>query len=233
METLQRIIKIVSCVIFPLGILLFLRQTFITHSSLQDAVVTTAAALIGMIPEGLVLLTSTVMAVGIIRLSKYKVLVQELYCIETLARVDVLCLDKTGTITEGSMEVEELLPLSASKEEMEEALGALASVLTDDNPTFRAVKASFGREQTIQEASEIIPFSSEKKCSAPSFEIAEPMLWEQRSLFCQICRLKWKKNLPPFLKVAGCSFWHILNPPSVRKGFPPPLPPWGLLMSAG
>lgn len=169
METLQRIIKIVSCVIFPLGILLFLRQTFITHSSLQDAVVTTAAALIGMIPEGLVLLTSTVMAVGIIRLSKYKVLVQELYCIETLARVDVLCLDKTGTITEGSMEVEELLPLSASKEEMEEALGALTSVLTDDNPTFRAVKASFGREQTIQEASEIIPFSSEKKWSGAFF----------------------------------------------------------------
>ena len=98
MRTFKRIILIVSILIIPIGSFLFYNQVN-SNASLKDAVEGTTAALIGMIPEGLVLLTSTVLAVGILRLSKYKVLVQELYCIETLARVDTLCLDKTGTLT--------------------------------------------------------------------------------------------------------------------------------------
>ena len=100
MASLQKIIKIVSIMIIPIGILLFWNQMRLEDNTLTQAVVNTVAALIGMIPEGLVLLTSTVLAVSVIRLSRRKVLVQELYCIEALARVDVLCLDKTGTITE-------------------------------------------------------------------------------------------------------------------------------------
>ena len=85
----------------------FYRQLYLEDSNITNAVVNTVAALIGMIPEGLVLLTSTVLAVSVIKLSRRNVLVHDLYCIETLARVDVVCLDKTGTITEGCMEVVE------------------------------------------------------------------------------------------------------------------------------
>lgn len=74
----------------------------------------TVAAILGMIPEGLILLTSVVFAVSVLRLSRYKTLVQDLYCTESLARVDVLCLDKTGTITEGTMQVDERIPLTAT-----------------------------------------------------------------------------------------------------------------------
>ena len=105
MQSLNRIIETISFLIVPVGILLFSRQLYLEGNNLTQAVVNTVAALIGMIPEGLVLLTSTVLAVSVIRLSQRKVLVQDLYCIETLARVDTLCIDKTGTITTGEMEV--------------------------------------------------------------------------------------------------------------------------------
>ena len=105
MLSLNKIIKFLSFAIVPIGILLFFNQLKISGGNIEEAVVKSVAAVIGMIPEGLVLLTSTVLAISVIRLSKQKVLVQELYCIETLARVDTLCLDKTGTLTEGTMEV--------------------------------------------------------------------------------------------------------------------------------
>ncbi|MCR2033928.1 HAD-IC family P-type ATPase [Adlercreutzia mucosicola] len=105
MTSVNGIIKYVSIVIFPLGALLFARQFLGQHIPWDAATLSTVSALVGMIPEGLILLTSTVLAVAVIRLSRRQVLVQQLYCIETLARVDVLCLDKTGTITTGKMEV--------------------------------------------------------------------------------------------------------------------------------
>ena len=143
MKSLNGIIKIVSIAIVPIGILLFFNQLGLTENSFKNAVVNTVAAIIGMIPEGLVLLTSTVLAVSVIRLSKRKVLVQELYCIETLARVDTLCLDKTGTITEGTMEVNDIIEITKSKEELEEILSEISSASDDNNSTIEAIRAKY------------------------------------------------------------------------------------------
>ena len=166
---INRIIKWVSVVIAPVGLLLFCKQYFLTDSGIQDSVVSTVAALVGMIPEGLVLLTSVVLAVSVLRLSRHKTLVQELYCIETLARVDTLCLDKTGTITEGSMQVDELAPLDGSPAEAEAALSALAAHLPDENPTALAIKARYSQDPGW-DCTQVQPFSSARKWSGASFQ---------------------------------------------------------------
>lgn len=170
MSTLNLIIKIISFMIIPIGIMLFYKQFNIDFNTYQDAVVNTVAALIGMIPEGLILLTSTVLAVGVIRLSKHKVLVQELYCIETLARVDVLCLDKTGTITEGSMEVVDVIEIDKSfSNKINEIMSSMVYALKDNNPTFNAIKDKFGDKKNY-DVIKSIPFSSEKKWSGAYFK---------------------------------------------------------------
>ena len=109
-NSLNAILKVISIIIVPLGALLFYKQYYVVGDGIKDAVVNMVAAVLGMIPEGLVLLTSVSLTLGSLVLARKKTLVQELYCIETLARVDTLCLDKTGTITEGSMCVEHVLP---------------------------------------------------------------------------------------------------------------------------
>lgn len=183
--TLNKIIKVLTFIILPLAILMFLKQYSLPStdpgllkssplgmidSHLVQAVVSTVAAVTGMIPEGLILLTSTVLAVSVIRLSKHKVLVQELYCIETLARVDVLCLDKTGTITEGCMEVADYLPYNnkAEKENLSDILCGLVNALDDTNATFMALKEKFIGESPMK-ADKAIPFASEKKWSGAHF----------------------------------------------------------------
>lgn len=170
METLNLIIKVMSMVIVPVGLLLFWRQYMQTgFDNLQSAVVSTVAALVGMIPEGLILLTSTVLAVGVIRLSKQKVLVQEMFCIETLARVDVLCLDKTGTITEGCMEVQKAIAVDkADTENLENILNAVAKFSPDDNPTINAIKDRYKGSSNLT-ADHTVAFSSEKKWSGINF----------------------------------------------------------------
>ncbi len=123
----------------------------------------TVAAILGMIPEGLILLTSVVFAVSVLRLSRYKTLVQDLYCTESLARVDVLCLDKTGTITEGTMQVDELHPLTGyTEEDMTAPLDALVAGFTDDNPTYNAVKAYFPGESDWKAAATVAVLLGEK-----------------------------------------------------------------------
>ena len=107
-NSLNAILKVISIIIVPLGAMLFYKQYMIVGDTLQDSVVNMVAAVLGMIPEGLVLLTSVALTLGSMVLATKKTLVQELYCIETLARVDTLCLDKTGTITEGTMKVEDV-----------------------------------------------------------------------------------------------------------------------------
>lgn len=170
MRWTNRIIKYIGFTLIPVGIALFCKQVFISHQGFNDAIVGVVAALIGMIPEGLILLTSVVFAVSIIRLSQHKTLVQELYCIETLARVDVLCLDKTGTITEGTMEVTDVLPLhDTTNEELNIALGSLIHALEDDNPTFNAVKTYCNQYDKLT-CNHIVPFSSARKWSGASFD---------------------------------------------------------------
>ena len=171
MYTLNLIIKIISFIIIPLGIMLFYKQFNIVESNTyQNAVVHTVAALIGMIPEGLILLTSTVLAVGVIRLSKQKVLVQELYCIETLARVDTLCLDKTGTITDGNMEVINTVEIDKSfSNKINEIMSSMVYALNDNNPTFNAIRDKFGNKK-VYDAIKSVPFSSEKKWSGVYFK---------------------------------------------------------------
>ena len=102
-NSLNAILKVISIIIVPLGAMLFYKQYYFVGDSIRDSVVNMVAAVLGMIPEGLVLLTSVALTLGALKLAQKKTLVQELYCIETLARVDTLCLDKTGTITEGTM----------------------------------------------------------------------------------------------------------------------------------
>lgn len=163
--TINKIIKILSITIIPMGIILFIKQITLPDNDLASSVVNTVAALIGMIPEGLVLLTSSVFAVSIIRLSKYNVLVQELYCIENLARIDTLCLDKTGTITEGIMELYDIIPFNSySKNDLETYLEYLCSNLDNDNATMEAINKIYGNKVQIK-ADKTYSFSSEKKYS--------------------------------------------------------------------
>ena len=171
MFTLDKIIKIISVAILPLGAMLFYRQLLASSYDWESAVVNTSAALTGMIPEGLVLLTSTVLAVGVLRLSKYKVLVQDLYCLETLARVDTLCLDKTGTITEGTFEVCDVIEENGfEKSDIKSALNLLTSALNDNNETFKALKKAFSYSKNDVNVVKIVPFSSERKWSGASFK---------------------------------------------------------------
>lgn len=168
MDTLKKIIKTISIVIVPLGIILFLKQYNLAGNDLESAIVNSVAAVISMIPEGLVLLTSTVLAVSVIRLSKKRVLVQQLYCIETLARVDTICLDKTGTLTEGIMEVEDVVLLN-DKYDYKEILSAMSRELEDDNPTMDAISRKFNKK-TNYTCLELENFSSEKKYSSVTFK---------------------------------------------------------------
>ena len=165
MTALNKIIKFLTFAIIPIGIALFYRQLHLPGANIQSAVVKSVAAVIGMIPEGLVLLTSTVLAVSVIRLSKSKVLVQELYCIETLARVDTLCLDKTGTLTEGIMEVKDYIPINCSESEMINILANIAKASEDENSTIEAIRNQFKEITKEFKSMQKVAFSSKNKWS--------------------------------------------------------------------
>lgn len=170
MASLNKLIITIGIIIVPLGLLLF-RQQMALGLTYSRSVISTTAALIGMIPEGLYLLTSVALAVSVIRLAKRKTLVQELNCIETLARVNVMCVDKTGTITEDAMSVSQIIPLQPKQSDertVTEILSAFYKATRDENQTAAAMKAHFtGRPGW--KADKLIPFSSSTKWSAASF----------------------------------------------------------------
>ena len=167
MKTMNKIIKVISIVIIPLGILLFLQQMSLDGNTWDNSVINSVAAIIGMIPEGLILLTSTVLAISSTRLARRRVLVQEIYCIETLARVDTVCLDKTGTITEGEMEVYDTVLLDDDYN-VDEILTAIAYYNSDDNATAKAIKKKYYGD-TNYHLKEQISFSSKRKSSGMIF----------------------------------------------------------------
>lgn len=166
MDFLKKLIKFISFAIIPIGGLLFFNQLKIFSYELNPAIAGTASALIGMVPEGLVLLTSTALAVSVLKLSKQNVLVRDLYCIEALAKADILCLDKTGTITEGVLDVKETVPQEGfSQSEVDSIMQVLVSILKDSNETFNALKRRFKNSKILSDISpkEVIEFSSARK----------------------------------------------------------------------
>ena len=171
LNSMRKVTRLTSFIIIPVGVLLFVQAFFFRDQVIKSSVVSTAAALLGMLPKGLVLLISISLATGVIKLAKKKVLVQDLYSVETLAHVDTLCLDKTGTITEGKMQVsnvetfnEEIMPISVNQ-----ALSAFVNEIGDNNGTFQALKEYFKGNDNF-EVDYKNSFSSERKWSSISFK---------------------------------------------------------------
>lgn len=168
-RTIQRIIKVLGVLIIPIGILLFMSQRNVEGSTLSDCLVGTVAGVIGMIPEGLVLLTSVSFILGVGRLAKKRALVQEMEAIEALARVNVLCLDKTGTITTGELEVKEVAGLGDTTEDMvHQIMNEMAFSFEDVNNTQNALMTYFTKTNAWT-MDQMIPFSSERKYRAVSY----------------------------------------------------------------
>ena len=171
LNSMKKVTNFTSFVIIPVGVILFVQAFVFREVNLQQSVIATAAALLGMLPKGFVLLTSISLETGVIKLAKKQVLVQDLYSVETLAHIDTLCLDKTGTITEGKMKVvdvekynEGILPDS-----FENIMCSYVKETDDSNNTFMALKNYFEGEGKYEKVSDI-SFSSERKWSSVTFK---------------------------------------------------------------
>lgn len=172
-RSLDKLVKCVGVAIIPIGIVLFSQAFFIQHDGFRECVTSMIAAVIGMIPEGLYLLASVALAVSSIRLAQKKVLLHDMKCIETLARVDVLCVDKTGTITENTMKVQKLIKTDEYDEKEKGGLsllvGDFAAAMTNDNITMAALKEYFTKASGKKVLSKT-GFSSATKYSSVTFE---------------------------------------------------------------
>lgn len=185
-NSFDKMLKILSFCLIPVGILFIFNQLYISDFDIPNSIMSTVSALIGMIPEGLVLLTSSAMAVSVIRLRKYNILVQELYSIENLARVDTICLDKTGTITEGTMEVKNIIPYKNNdKKEIEEILGNYVNALDDISLTFKALSNYIQLKDNLK-IKKILNFSSVRKYSGVEFENSTYFLGSPENLLEKI-----------------------------------------------
>ena len=168
--SMKRVTHFTSFLILPLGILLFLEALFLRQVPAEEAVVSSAAALLGMLPKGLVLLISVSLAAGVIRLARMKILVQNLYSLETLARVDTLCLDKTGTITDGKLKVCGIFPMTTlPRGELDAMIQSYMAASDDNNATFQALKEAFPPRSGSRQVHKI-PFSSQRKWGCVSLE---------------------------------------------------------------
>ena len=170
MRDMKRIIKYVSIAIVPIGVFLYWKQRSALDMTMEETVTATVASVLGMIPEGLILLTSVALAAGVVKLGRRKALVNELYGIESLARTSVVCMDKTGTLTNGEMTLEETVALGATDmPDVEECLCALLGTFQDPTPTNGALRAAYPRTSG-RTALAVVPFSSERKWSAAQFD---------------------------------------------------------------
>ena len=170
-NSMRRVTRFTSFVIIPVGLILFVQAYFFRNIDITNSVVSTAAALLGMLPKGLMLLITISLATGVIKLAKKSVLVQDLYSVETLAHIDTLCLDKTGTITEGKMKVDnvEIYNENYLPRSMNSLMTAFVNEMTDNNATFMALKDYFKGEDSF-EVADNMAFSSERKWSSISFK---------------------------------------------------------------
>lgn len=164
LKSLRIIIKVIGVIIVPLAILIFFTNKAALGNDLKLLVTKSAGSVIGMIPAGLFLLTSLALAVGVIKLAKKKTLVQDLYGIEMLSRASVLCLDKTGTITDGTMQVKQIKMLK-KEDDLNKIMSSYLFSMKTQNQTFSALKNYFG-EQVFFESNKILEFNSSKKYSA-------------------------------------------------------------------
>lgn len=170
MRDMRRIIRWVSVLIVPIGAAMFSRQYASVDLGLRDAVTGTVASMLGMIPEGLILLTSVSLAAGVVALGRRNALVNELFGIETLARTDVVCMDKTGTLTSGEMILDRTLALNGvPPEEIAAYMAALLRASADETPTVRALAEAFPASNA-PEIAQAVPFSSARKWSAAQAE---------------------------------------------------------------
>lgn len=170
LDSMKKVTKVTTFMIIPLGIILFIEALWLRQDVLFEAVVSSAAGLLGMLPKGLVLLTSVSLANGVARLANRKVLVQDLYSLETLSHVDVLCLDKTGTITNGKMKVEKVFILGTNDAfDINEVMGSYLKCSDDNNATFQAMDDYFSENDKYTHTKKI-PFSSLRKWSAIEFK---------------------------------------------------------------
>ena len=169
---MDKIAKFTGKIVIPFGLALFFEAYLIKQLSLQESVVTSSTALLGMLPKGIALLTITSLLTAVIKLGMKHILVQEMYSVETLARVDVLCLDKTGTITQGKMTVKGLKLLSErfTKEELERLLAAYMQHSKDNNATAQAIRNAYEGLEHHYQVGDIIPFSSDRKWGAMSID---------------------------------------------------------------
>ena len=170
-SAINKIFKVLLWIIIPLTILLTVTQLRVPDATWQSAAIGTVSGIIGMIPEGLVLLTSATFIVSIIKLSKFDTLVQELCATEVLARVDVLCLDKTGTLTQGDLKLSEIKVIGdTDKLEVDRALAALVHNLPSKNPTQKAILDKYKEYDQNLKCIDKIPFSSKRKWGGLTFE---------------------------------------------------------------
>lgn len=170
MESLRIIIRILGFIIIPLATAFMIKSAVIGDSGLSESILRTSTLVIGMIPSGMFLLTSLALAVGIIKLAAHNTLIQDLYSLEMLARVDTICFDKTGTITDGNMSVKDLIPLqNVSTEEISSIVSSMLGTLNDTNQTATALKEYFGNNVSLSAVSSI-PFNSKRKLSAVEFK---------------------------------------------------------------
>ncbi|MGL9998846.1 cation-translocating P-type ATPase [Enterococcus sp. DIV1444a] len=168
-NSIRKVSKFTSWVIIPLGIILFVEAFWLRDAGIKTSVVASAAALLGMLPKGLVLLISIALTTGVIKLAKKRILVQDMYSIETLAHVDTLCLDKTGTITEGKMKVQKAIILHDKYEELfPQIIGSYLSESTDNNITMQAIRDHYEVSNRFG-VKEVLAFSSERKWGAIEF----------------------------------------------------------------
>ena len=238
MRSLSKLLKIIGVVMVPIGIIMFIQDKQFLHLTYEQSIVAVVAALVGMIPEGLYLLTSMRLAVSATGLGLKKVLVHEMESVETLARVDVLCLDKTGTLTENTMSFEALIPLDGFDEDENEEI-SLSGRLDDfvanmsgDNVTINTLKKSFGLKLE-RKAEKIYPFTSAVKYSAVAFNDEAYVLGAPEKLLKENFA-EYEDRISEFTNIGNrvLLFGRLEDPSIINDGEPLPRPvkPLGLVL---